>query len=234
VSATESGNLLTPLLLGSVVGSIAGGQIISRTGKYRNLALTGSVLIAIGTIMYARMGADTLRTYVAVAMVLAGVGMGFIQPVYNLAVQNVAPRNRMGAATSVPTFFRSIGSTVGVAAFGSVMLTQYHSEFMQSVPTGVPPAALQYFENPLLLVQVRPQLDQIFSTLPGGQQLLVTLLQSVKTGLMHGIQEIFFWSAVLTCFSVVLHLFLRDVPMRGKAPASQPQSSDAAAAAALH
>ena len=36
VSATESGNLLTPLLLGSVVGSIAGGQIISRTGKYRN------------------------------------------------------------------------------------------------------------------------------------------------------------------------------------------------------
>ena len=57
--------------------------------------------------------------------------MGLLQPVYTLAVQNVAPRERMGAATSSTIFFRSIGSTVGVAAFGSVMLTRYHNEFLR-------------------------------------------------------------------------------------------------------
>ena len=164
-------------------------------------------------------------------MVLAGLGMGFLQPVYTLAVQNVAPRERMGAATSSTIFFRSIGSTVGVAAFGSVMLTQYHNEFVRSIPAGVPPAALPYFENPLLLVQVRPQLEQMFGTMPGGLQLLQTLFLDVKLALMHGLQEIFFWSAVVMTASIVLHLFMKRVPMRGKPSADQQA---AAAAASVH
>ena len=231
VSATQSGNLLTPLLMGTVVSSIIGGQMISRTGEYKWQGVGGAVLIAIGMILFARMNADTARSYVAFAMILAGLGMGFLQPVYTLAVQNVAPRNRMGAATSSTIFFRSIGSTVGVAAFGSVMLTQYHTEFTQSMPAGVPQAALPFFENPLLLVQARPQLEQMFGHMPNGLQLLQTLFVSVKAALMHGLQEIFFWSAVVMSASVVLHLFLRRVPMRGKPTADQQA---AAAAAAVH
>src|SRR4051795_13149808 len=99
-------------------------------------------------IMFARMDASTARSFVATAMVVAGLGMGFLQPVYTLAVQNVAPRERMGAETSSTIFFRSIGSTVGVGPLGAVMLTQYHTEFARSLPTTVPPAALPYFENP--------------------------------------------------------------------------------------
>jgi len=228
VSATQSGNLLTPLLMGVVIGSIIGGQGISRTGEYKALGIAGSILIAIGMIMFARMDASTARSFVATAMVVAGLGMGFLQPVYTLAVQNVAPRERMGAATSSTIFFRSIGSTVGVAAFGSVMLTQYHEEFRRSMPAGVPPAALPYFENPLLLVQVRPQLEQMFGRVPGGLQMLQTLFLDVKQALMHGLQEIFFWSAVIMTASIVLHLFLRRVPLRARA-ASEVQSAQAAA-----
>ena len=138
VSATQSGNLLTPLLMGVVVASIVGGQTISRTGEYKMLGVAGSVLVAIGMILFARMDAVTTRLYVATAMVVAGFGMGLLQPVYTLAVQNVAPRERMGAATSSTIFFRSIGSTVGVAAFGSVMLTRYHNEFTRTIPSVVP------------------------------------------------------------------------------------------------
>src|SRR5262249_18841030 len=121
VSATQSGNLLTPLLMGVVVASIVGGQASSRTGEYNTVGVIGSLLIAFGMILFARMDGETTRSYVAWAMVIAGFGMGLLQPVYTLAVQNVAPRKWMGAATSSTIFFRSIGSTVGVAAFGSVM-----------------------------------------------------------------------------------------------------------------
>src|SRR5205085_4211112 len=48
VSATQSGNLLTPLMMGAVVGSIVGGQTVSRTGTYKSVALVGSMLVAIG------------------------------------------------------------------------------------------------------------------------------------------------------------------------------------------
>jgi EmrB/QacA subfamily drug resistance transporter len=229
VSATQSGNLLTPLLMGVVLASIIGGQAISRTGEYKMLGVVGSVLVAIGMVLFARMDADTTRLYVATAMVIAGFGMGLLQPVYTLAVQNVAPRERMGAATSSTIFFRSIGSTVGVAAFGTVMLTRYHDEFTHTIPAVVPKAALPYFENPLLLMQVRPQLEQAFGRVPGGAALLQRLLGGVKVALLHGLQEIFLWSAVIMTASILIHLVLKREPLRTR------QLADAApAAAAAH
>ena len=228
VSATQSGNLLTPLLMGVVLASIIGGQAISRTGEYKMLGVVGSVLVAIGMVLFARMDADTTRLYVATAMVIAGFGMGFLQPVYTLAVQNVAPRERMGAATSSTIFFRSIGSTVGVAAFGTVMLTRYHDEFTHTIPPVVPKAALPYFENPLLLVQVRPQLEQAFGRVPGGAALLQRLLAGVKVALLHGLQEIFLWSAVIMTASILIHLVLKREPLRTR------QHADGAVATAAH
>src|SRR5262249_55900703 len=138
VSATQSGNLLTPLMMGAVIGSIVGGQAVSRTGTYKAVAIIGSLLVAIGMIFFARMDASTTWAYVVNGMVISGLGMGLLQPVYTLAVQNVAPRKQMGAATSSTIFFRSIGSTVGVAAFGSIMLTRYHAMFDERLPPHVP------------------------------------------------------------------------------------------------
>ena len=43
VSATRSGSLLTPLMVAFVVASIATGNIMARTGRYRMLALVGCV-----------------------------------------------------------------------------------------------------------------------------------------------------------------------------------------------
>jgi predicted MFS family arabinose efflux permease len=229
VSATQSGNLLTPLLMGVVIASIVGGQTISRTGEYKTIGVVGSVLVAIGMILFARMDATTARLYVASAMVIAGLGMGLLQPVYTLAVQNVAPSERMGAATSSTIFFRSIGSTVGVAAFGSVMLTRYHSEFTRSIPVSVPKLALPYFENPLLLMQVRPQLEQAFGGVPGGAALLQTLLIGVKAALLHGLQDIFLWSAVIMSLAILPHLLLKRVPLRARAHADTPAASAAQA-----
>ena len=217
VSATQSGNLLTPLMMGAVVGSITGGQTVSRTGRYKGVAIIGSALVAAGMILFARMGLDTSRLYVAYGMIISGLGMGLLQPVYTLAVQNVAPRRQMGAATSSTIFFRSIGSTVGVATFGSIMLTRYHTAFEQALPAHVPAAALPYFANPLLLVQVRPQMEAAFARFPGGSALLQTLFDNVRASLASGLHLIFVCSAVIMALGVLLHLFLRSEPLRTRA-----------------
>lgn len=214
VSATQSGNLLTPLMMGAVAGSFVSGQTVSRTGKYKAVAIAGSALIAAGMILFARMDASTTRTYVAIGMIVAGLGMGLVQPVYTVAVQNVAPRQQMGTATSSTIFFRSIGSTVGVAAFGSIMLTRYHQEFAASVPAKVPPDLVGYFSNPLLLVQLRPQIEASIRNTPGGLLMLRGLFSAVRTSLAHGLERIFFCSAIIMSAAVVLHLFLKSVPLR--------------------
>jgi MFS family permease len=218
VSATRSGNLLTPLMMGAVVGSFFSGQAVSRTGKYKAVAVGGSVLIAMGMILFAGMDATTARSYVALGMVVAGLGMGLVQPVYTVAVQNVAPRHQMGAATSSTIFFRSIGSTVGVAIFGSLMLMRYHAEFASAVSGHVPAGLTMYLSNPLLMMQMRSQIEASVVQTPGGLATLQTLFAAVRTALAHGLERIFFWSAVMMTLAVLLHLALRNEPLRGRAP----------------
>jgi len=214
VSATASGGLLTPMMMGSVVGSIVTGQINLRRATYKPSAVVGSVLVAFGMILFARMDGATLHREVLIAMIIAGIGMGLLMPVYTVAVQNVAPPRHMGAATASTTFFRSIGSTLGVAIFGSVLLTNYHRDFARGVPAGVSENALGAFSNPLLLAQLRPQLEFAFRRFPGGENLLASLFGNVRVALLHGLHLVFLSAAVVMCAAVVLNIFLRNVPLR--------------------
>ena len=222
VSATQSGNLLTPMMMGAVVASILTGQVTARLGRYKVLVLVGSSLVAIGMILFARMDGSTHRFEVVRAMIIVGIGMGLLNPVYTLAVQNSAPREHMGAATASTQFFRSIGSTMGVAVFGSVLLTSYHRDFANGVPAGTPAIALKPFSNPLMLAQIRPQLEAAFGRYPGGLQLLNTLMADVRTSLIHGLQMIFFAGAVITVGAVALNEMLREGPLRGRANHQEP------------
>ena len=216
VSATQSGSLLTPLMMAAVVGSIAAGQFTSRTGKYKILALTGSFLLAVGMILFARMDGDTQRIEVVRGMVIVGLGIGLIQPVYTLAVQNAAPREHMGAATASSQFFRSIGSTMGVSIFGNVLLTIYKHDFANGVPPGTPSIALRPFNNPLMLAQIRPQLEAGFGHYPGGLELLKLLMGNVRISLIHGIHAIFVVGAIIMSCAVVLNAFLREVQLKSR------------------
>jgi len=225
VSATQSGTLMTPMMLGAVTGSFLGGQLTYRMRSYKTPGVLGSILVTGGMAIFAVMGASTPRLQVVFGMILAGLGMGLLQPVYTVAVQNVAPRAQMGAATASTIFFRAIGSTLGVSLFGSVLLTSYHGQFRRTLPAGVPPEGLKFFDNPLLLVQVRPQLDAMFNQHPNGAALLETLMVNVRASLVHGLHLIFVSSACVMGGAVVLNLLLKNVPLRSHhqaAPMPEP------------
>ena len=222
VSATRSGSLLTPMMLAAVFGNIFGGQVTSRTGKYKTLAIAGSILSAAAMIVFARMNLSTSHAMVVLGMVLAGLGLGFVQPVYTVAVQNAAPRQHMGTATASTQFFRAIGSTVGVAAFGSMLLTMYKHDFAAGVPAGTPQIALRPFSNPLMLPLIRPQLEAAFGRYPGGAELLHKLFENVKLSLVHGIQTIFFVGAIIMTAAVLVNFLLREIPLRGRQEAPPP------------
>lgn len=216
ISATRSGSLLTPLLISAVIASIAAGNIIARTGRYRALAVAGSALATGGMFLLAAMDAGTTYWQVIRNMIIAGLGIGMMQPIYTLVVQNVAPPAQMGAATASTQFFRSIGATLGVAVFGSILLARYHERFQSQVPAGTPARALIPFREPLMLVQIRPQLEAAFSRYPGGTALLHQLLDNVRFALVDGLHAIFLTGAILMVLAVGANLLLRDVPLRKK------------------
>ncbi len=128
----------------------------------------------------------------------------------------------MGTATASTQFFRAIGSTVGVAAFGSVLLTLYKHDFDAGVPAGTPAAALKPFSNPLMLPLIRPQLEAGFGKYPGGLRLLAKLFEDVKFSLAHGIHAIFIAGAVIMVLAVLWAFTLKEIPLRGHKEAAAP------------
>src|SRR5205823_9931735 len=164
------------------------GQSTFLVRIYRVPVIVGSVLVTAGTILFAPMNGSAQPSDVLLAIITAGFGMGLLLPAYTVAVQNAAPHKHMGIATASSTFFRSIGSTVGVAIFGSLLLTNYHHDFAKAIPRGVPQEATTAFSNPLMLAQLRPQLEATFSRLDNGPRLLETLYANVGPALLGGIQ----------------------------------------------
>ena len=228
VSATQSGSLLTPMMVIWSVGSISAGQLVARMGRYKMIVLVGMALMTVGLFLLARMTADTTRPMVVAFMLLIGMGMGLTMPIFTLIVQNAAPQRQIGAATATVQFFRQIGSTVGAAIFGSIMLTRYQSHFSGTVPAGTPASALAAFKDPLQLAQVLPQLKSQFAALPNGPQLLQTLLANTKDALVYAITGVFLISAILTVIAFATDFWLKEVPLRKSfAPPVIPEAEGA-------
>jgi MFS family permease len=120
-SATSSGVVLTPLILGAVTTSFISGQIVSRTGRYRPNTLIGPVILGAGMLLLWRMGIHTTNGQAARNMVIAGIGLGMMMQIFVLSVQNSVPRSAMGTATALTQFSRSIGATLGVTLMGVIV-----------------------------------------------------------------------------------------------------------------
>jgi EmrB/QacA subfamily drug resistance transporter len=117
-SATSSGVVLTPLILGAVITSFISGQFVSRTGRYRPNTLFGPVVLGAGMLLLWRMDIHTTNGEAARNMVIAGIGLGAMMQIFVLSVQNSVARRAMGTATALTQFSRSIGSTLGVTVMG--------------------------------------------------------------------------------------------------------------------
>ena len=120
---TESGLLTIPMMGGLLISSTFFGNLISRTGKWKSIMVSGSVLVLAGSLLLGSLRYDTSLVFVGVFMFVLGAGVGMIMQNLVLVVQNTVEITHLGVATSTVTFFRSLGGTVGVAVMGSVLGT---------------------------------------------------------------------------------------------------------------
>jgi EmrB/QacA subfamily drug resistance transporter len=126
-SATQAGFVLTPFVFGWVAFSIVAARLCLRVG-YRPVVIAGMLMLALAFLLIAGWGESLTRLAAARDMTLAGMGMGLVFVPMLIAVQSAVPRAVLGSATSVTSFFRTIGGAVGVAVMGSVMAQRLHVE----------------------------------------------------------------------------------------------------------
>jgi EmrB/QacA subfamily drug resistance transporter len=220
-SATNSGLILTPLMLTSVVGSVVSGQLVSRLGKYKWIAILGMLVSVAGVLLLARLDVNSSNNDVLLAMLVLGAGLGIGMSLYTLIVQNALP-TKIGQSTAALTFFRQIGGTIALAAMGSVMTAAYLPAFHSALPAAiihaVPAQYLSAFNNPQILLSPTA-LAQIQSQAaamgPQAVAMLHQIIEAVKIGLAQGIHNVFVLSLGLMITGLVAVLFLKEIPLRG-------------------
>ena len=119
-TATDSGLLLVPLMLGLLTASIVAGQVVTRTGRYRIFPILGTTIATGGFALLTTLDASSTRLESGTYMAIIGIGIGFTMQIIVLATQNEVPAADLGVATSAVNFFRSIGAALGVAVIGTV------------------------------------------------------------------------------------------------------------------
>ncbi len=220
-SATASDTVLAPMMVAMFGASIAAGQIVSRTGRYKAMGVGGLVVGTVGLSLLAVMPADADYGTILRNMVIVGTGIGCTFPVFVVAAQNAIGLRQIGVVTSLTQFCRQIGATLGVAVFGSVLVTRFtpafHEVLASDVATRVPPEWLARFDNPQALVnpEALAQIHQGMTALgPSGAEAFAALLDATRLGLATALHEVFLAGAVLLALGTVAALFVPELPLK--------------------
>ncbi|MET9306012.1 MDR family MFS transporter [Streptomyces cellulosae] len=138
-SPTVAGLMSLPMILGLLVSSTVAGQVISKTGVWKRYLVAGAVIMTVGLGLLSTIDADTSFTLLSVYMAVLGIGVGMLMQNLVLAAQNDVPASELGAATSVLSFFRSMGGTIGTSVLGAILANRVASEMTKGLDAaGIP------------------------------------------------------------------------------------------------
>lgn len=136
VSPTNSGLLLVPMMVGLTVSSFYVGRWTTQSGRYRIFPITGTMFLIAGLALLTLIeDSGQGIVYAMIGMTFIGICTGASMPVSTTAIQNSVDVQDMGVATSLSVLCRSLGSTISLAAFGSLLNAQVigkvKSEYLQ-------------------------------------------------------------------------------------------------------
>lgn len=214
-SPTMSGVMTIPMIAGLFLSSTVSGQIITKTGRWKAWLVSGGFLITAGLGMLGTIRYDTTYWHIAVYMFVMGLGIGMMMQNLVLATQNQVDPKDLGSASSVVTFFRSLGGAIGVSALGAVManrVTHYVKDGLADLgPEG---AAMGHG-----------------GTGGGGIPDLATLPAPFRTVVEaaygHGVGDVFLYAAPAALVAFLITIFIKEVALRTNAANDAPAPAEA-------
>lgn len=200
ITPTLSGVHMLPMVAGLLFSSTLSGQLVSRTGRWKVFPLLGTAVTTLGLFALHGLTPASSNLDIGLRFALFGLGLGLVMQVLVLAVQNAVGYEHLGVATSGATFFRSVGSSFGVAVFGSIFTGRLGTEMATALhgrrlPPGVSPGSLQHDPRSV-------------ARLPSG------LRDSVLGAYSSAITDVFLYAAPVVALAFVLAWFLREDPLR--------------------
>lgn len=203
VSATVAGLLMVPMMGALLTTSIISGVYVSRTGRYKWLPITGSLLIASALLLLSTMTVETPVWVLCVYIAVLGTGLGTSMQLLVLIVQNSFPAREVGTATAANNYFRQVGASLGSAIVGNL----FASRLMNLLADKVPSSAT----------------GDVGGDMSGGATSLTPerimempepLRQIVVAGYNEALIPIFLFMAPAGILAAILLSFIKEIPLR--------------------
>ncbi len=208
MSATGSGLAMLPLVVGIFATSISGGRIMSSTGRYRWMPISGSILVGLALLAMSRLAVDTPYPLLAVFMFVFGAGLGLTMQVVVTAVQNSVERRHLGTATASVAFFRSMGGALGTALFGAILNLRLPHHLAEVVPASAQSqlGAASASVNDVTAIGALPEPVKTW----------------VLTAFTRSMDDLFLVAVPFMVVALVVALTMKEKPLTGREPAPQP------------
>ncbi|WP_086778423.1 MFS transporter [Streptomyces griseus] len=220
-SPTMSGVMTIPMIAGLFLSSTVSGQVITKTGRWKAWLVSGGFLVTAGLGLLGTIRYDTPYWHVAVFMFVMGLGIGMMMQNLVLATQNQVAPEDLGSASSVVTFFRSLGGAIGVSALGAVLgnrVTQYVKDGLAALgPEG---AKLGHGGTGGGGI---PDLDK----LPEPFRVVM------EAAYGHGVGDVFLYAAPCALIAFIVTIFIKEVALKSSAGNDTPVDTPAEAPAAV-
>ncbi len=202
-SATKSGLMLLPLVAGLMAASIGSGRLISKFGHYRKFPIMGTAIVTVAFWLFSHITVDTNRVVLGLWMAVLGMGIGMVMPVLTLAVQNAVDRKDLGTATSSVVFFRTIGSALGAAVFGAILLNRLTRHITETIDGAAGAEAAKGISRSANSLQNLPP----------------EVAHQVLTAFANSFHDVFLFGIPFAVAAFIVALFLKDTPLQGPAKA---------------
>ena len=121
LSPSSSGAYLTPLMFSMIITAILSGQIISKTGTYKKLAIISFAIGAAGMFLLSTLTQNNSSLEIVVYEIIMGIGAGLAMPLFTVAAQNSVAKRDLGVVTSSSMYIEQLGSVIGLAVLGTVV-----------------------------------------------------------------------------------------------------------------
>ena len=218
-SATNAGMALMPMMLSGVGSAVVAGQVISRTGRYRLIAIGGVSVMAVGAYLFTRLDAHSSDTDTLSYTIIAGAGLGATLPAFMIAVQNAFPHHMLGVVTASIQFSRNFGGAVGTAILGSFMTTRLGDWLSSPLASGaadsLPGPVADQLRDPQALMDpgTMSRLRDMADSGQGSSD-LAAVVEGLRQALAGATHDVFLLGLGITLAAVVVTLFLKEIPLR--------------------
>jgi EmrB/QacA subfamily drug resistance transporter len=203
LSPLEAGIRYLPITIASFFAAAAAGALVSRV-QARFLMAAGLGLAATGLFLMAGLDAGSEWTALLGGFIVAGIGVGLLNPVIADVALSVVPKEQSGMASGINDTFRQVGVAVGIAAWGAVFLGRGANE-VSELAAGTPAAD---GERPRQLVEAASSgnLDAMVGSMPAGAR--ETVEMAAREGFLAGVNEILVLGGLLAAAGALLALWL--------------------------